>query len=185
MKNRRLANWVNVSLAIGASAAFVISAAVLGMISLDASPYAQEWLQGAGYVTSEDRTLNGSWTLASRSNGSNGLARAPNRPGHPVVGARFTGASFTDEDLIRLVGDIPDLEWLILIRTNVTDRGVESIRQLKQLYSLALDDVPIGDERLRDISTMDALRVLHITIPRSAITDAGCSPGWNDSGHST
>lgn len=172
VKNRRLANRVNVSLAVGASAAFVISAAVLGMISLNASPYAQEWLQGAGYVTSEARSLNGSWKLASTSNGCNGLARAPNRPGHPVIGARFTGASFTDEDLIRLVDDIPDLEWLILIRTNVTDGGLQSIRRLKQLYILTLDDVPISDEGLRNISTMDSLEVLFIC--NTKVSDHGC-----------
>lgn len=159
-KNQNTSKWINASVAIAVSAAFAGSALVLGVVAWDGWRDIREWPRGSGVQAPYCDSFDGpSWKLT---NTPAPLYRAVGGRGHPVIGANFSGGAFTDGDLVRLACENPDLEWLHLVRTSVTDKGLEALRGLEHVCALALVDARIGDSGFRDISTMKSLRSLHL-----------------------
>ena len=118
-----------------------------------------------------------------------------NSPGEPVMGADLADMPMTEEDLIVLVRQHPQLEWLNLTDTHVSDSQLKRLTGLRHLECLTLTRDPISDEglqpllalrKLRDLGlagtliTDDGLALLskiedleHLDVCRTAITDTG------------
>ena len=77
---------------------------------------------------------------------------------------------FNDEDL-DVLSELPQLRYLNLMGTGVTDDGVEKLQNLTTLRALKFSGTKIADAGLPAISRLHNLRVLVLT--ETAVTDAG------------
>ena len=75
-----------------------------------------------------------------------------------------------DDDLTHLV-EAPDVEYLDLRETGITDAGIKKLRHLKNLYGINLAGTGITDDGLRELQVMAQIRVLDVT--RTNVTAYG------------
>jgi hypothetical protein len=87
-----------------------------------------------------------------------------------VVQADFNSTGVTDAGLGPIEG-LPQLRWLFLGGTRVTDAGLERIRMSTRLEGVDLDYTQVTDSGLRHIKGMTSLRWLGLRGNR--VTDAG------------
>ena len=113
------------------------------------------------------------------------------------------GNGLTDAELLR-VGDLPQLDFLVISGSRTTDRGLANLGKLKKLKTLTLDAPGITDAGLAHLNGLTSLKTLGFS-PRTPITAAGLAhlkglnsleelnlverrnlgcrigaPGWND-----
>lgn len=79
----------------------------------------------------------------------------------------------TDQDLDLLVGVAPALVWLNLTRTKITDTGMATIAQCKQLRRLHLAQTGIGDAGVRHLAGLRDLTYLNLF--GTKVSDGGLS----------
>lgn len=118
------------------------------------------------------------------------------RPGAPIVGVDLSSLPVTDDDVRALLRSAPEIEWLNLNGTDVTDAivgeiaqmpclvelclantaisdvGLARLAEVERLESLVLAGVPITDEGVCHLKTLTNLRKLNLQ--QTGITDA-CS----------
>jgi len=93
------------------------------------------------------------------------------RPGQPIVSFRLFDSTISDESLIRLLAEMPELEQLNLQRILVGDCLAQELPRLSKLWFLRLDDSRITDDGMTYIGQMTSLKVLSIS--NTKISDAG------------
>ncbi|MGQ9771735.1 MAG: leucine-rich repeat domain-containing protein [Thermogutta sp.] len=76
--------------------------------------------------------------------------------GLPDFGIIDQGIPVTD-DVLGAVGKLPELHWLVLCNTKITDRGLENLEGLKHLRWLWLNDTAITDQGLFSLARLVAL----------------------------
>ena len=82
-------------------------------------------------------------------------------------------SQISDQGLERIVQEVPLLEQLRLGSPQITDVGLASIAQLKQLRFLHLIDVPLTDAGLKHLEQMTWLESFYLD--GGNVTDAGLS----------
>ncbi len=87
------------------------------------------------------------------------------------VNMGLLGQSIVDKDLLLLDGLQSALLWLDLPRTSVTDQGLASLANYRQIQKINLSSTGIGDEGLRHLSSMTQMRSLNLY--GTAVTDRG------------
>ena len=81
------------------------------------------------------------------------------------------GETNIDDDALTSLGTLSKLEDLNLLRTHVTNKGLESLVPLK-LKRLNLDDIAsVGDETIPIVATIKTLEFLHLG--KTHVTDKG------------
>jgi hypothetical protein len=93
------------------------------------------------------------------------------RPGQPIVSFRLFDSKISDESLIRLLAEMPELERLNLRRVLVGDRLAKELPRLSKLWYLSLDDSRITDDALPYIGQVTTLKKL--SIGNTMTSDAG------------
>ena len=89
------------------------------------------------------------------------------------LGYRGDAASrIKDDDLVFLI-DVPEVEYLDLRDTAITDAGLDSLANLKELQGINLSDTSITDVGLQILAKMEQLRVLDVS--RTHVTTDGVS----------
>ena len=86
----------------------------------------------------------------------------------------LSGIDATDERLLALANDYPNLESLRLAGRNIDDSTLEHLTGLAHLKTLDLTGTAITDAGLDTISLLETLRTLKLT--RTEITDDGLLP---------
>lgn len=130
------------------------------------SPYA-EWFQSAPDASEEyGVSIMGQFDDLP---GTFEIAR--NDPSQSVVGVSMTNLPAGDLDVARLADRFPELQWLHLQNTHVTDNGLESLHRLPGLRMLALSQTSIGDQGLEQLGQLHDLEEL--TLCQTRISDIG------------
>ena len=93
------------------------------------------------------------------------------RPGQPVVSFRLFDSLLSDDVLIRLLAQMPELEELNLRRVLVGDRMAKELPRLSKLRFLSLNNSRITDDGLPDVARIGSLRELSLS--NTGISDAG------------
>ena len=93
------------------------------------------------------------------------------RAGQPIISLMLHNSSISDESLIRLLAEMPELEQLNLRRVLVGDRVSQELQQLSKLTFLSLDDSRITDQGLKDVARIHSLKELSLCSTK--ISDAG------------
>ncbi len=75
-----------------------------------------------------------------------------------------------DKDL-QEVGQLKNLQWLTLYRSDITDAGIRHLAGLRKLNRLGLHDSKVGDESMKIVASFAGLEVLGIG--RTNVTDVG------------
>lgn len=75
-----------------------------------------------------------------------------------------------DKDLLE-VGQLTNLEWLTLYRSEISDAGLQHLAGLKKLKRLGLYDSRVGDEGMKIVAIFTGLEVLGIG--KTNVTDIG------------
>ncbi len=78
-----------------------------------------------------------------------------------IVTDDLNGTDVSDSDLVHLA-KIPRIRYLRLARTNVTDKGMEAVRDLSYLESLDISGTQVSDDGLMLLSEMPSLRVIDV-----------------------
>jgi Leucine-rich repeat (LRR) protein len=76
--------------------------------------------------------------------------------------ASITGSSFDDNSLTKLSQIAPNLRWLDLGGTAVTDTGLTNLAGMQNLTRLHLERTGIGDEGLAAIKSLEQLEYLNL-----------------------
>lgn len=87
-----------------------------------------------------------------------------------VVGVALRYPGLTDDDLA-ILADCPDLIWLNVHRSDVSDKGLVHLTGLKKLQRLRLDESGVTDGGLASLAGLSELHTLNLS--RTGITDAG------------
>jgi YHS domain-containing protein/uncharacterized membrane protein len=85
--------------------------------------------------------------------------------------ASVAGTNFGDPELSRLAPLAPNLRWLDLGGTRVTDAGLAAVASMPNLKRLHLERTPITDAGLKSLTRLPALEYLDLY--GTAVTDAG------------
>jgi len=93
------------------------------------------------------------------------------RPGQPVVSFRLFDSKISDDSLIQLLAQMPELEELNLRHVLVGDRVAKELPRLSNLWFLSLDDSRITDDGLADVGRIASLRELSLC--NTGVSDAG------------
>jgi hypothetical protein len=81
-------------------------------------------------------------------------------PGSPLIGADLSNLPITDADVRALAHHAPQLEFLILAETNITDEGLASVAELHSLEVLNLAATRIADSGLVHVAQLKSLEIL-------------------------
>jgi Leucine Rich repeat len=100
------------------------------------------------------------------------VKRDKTRPGRPVFAVRLASSQVADEDIAVLVKNLPEIRWLSLYSTQITDKGLERLKGLSRLTYLSLLCQSITDDGLKNLQGLTSLRELDLTFSPS-ITDEG------------
>ena len=92
-------------------------------------------------------------------------------PAHPVIGASLAHLPATDLDVARLAARCPELTWIHLQNTRITDNCFDSLRQLHALRMIILSQTSIDDQGLKQLGQIPALEELQLC--KTQITDKG------------
>ena len=92
-------------------------------------------------------------------------------PEQPIISFRLFDSTISDESLIRLLAEMPELEQLNLRRVLVGDRLAKELPRLSKLWFLSLDDSRITDDGLAYIGQLASLKKLSLS--NTKISDAG------------
>lgn len=93
------------------------------------------------------------------------------RPGQPIVGADFSNLPISDADIRRFLQDAPEIQWLNLISTNVTDACLIDLKQATALTDLNVAHTAITDAGLQHLAQSDSLEILWLL--GTQVTDKG------------
>ncbi len=99
------------------------------------------------------------------------ITRHRNRPGQPILGVDLANLPVTDSQLRRLVAEEPEIEYLVLTGTRVTDEVMPCLQKLPHLKQLTLQRTPITDSGCRELAKIATLEDLSLSY--TAITDQG------------
>ena len=77
-------------------------------------------------------------------------------PFRDITGVDFHSAEFSADDL-KLISGLPDLEFLYLDDTNITDAGLAELKNCSHLDGLSLGRTSISDEGLRHVAALPKL----------------------------
>lgn len=83
-----------------------------------------------------------------------------NSPGEPVTGADLADLPVTEQDVALLVRQNPQLEWLNLTDTHVSDSQLKHVKGLRHLECLTLTRDPISNEGLQHLLALKNLKEL-------------------------
>ena len=89
------------------------------------------------------------------------------------LGYRADAASQIEDDDLVFLKDAPEVEYLDLRDTAITDAGLDSLTNLKKLQGINLSDTTITDVGLQILAKMEQLRVLDVS--RTNVTTDGVS----------
>jgi hypothetical protein len=97
---------------------------------------------------------------------------------HRILGDDLSGsvvqvdlsATTADDDDIKLLLELPELTWLELYETAITNKALEDIGKMKRLEFLWLDKTAISDEGISHLSNLQSLKEL--VLQYVPITDA-------------
>ena len=130
------------------------------------SPYAY-WLK----LASHEPSVSGE-PVVTALNGLPGTFEViRSRPARPVVGANLSHLPATDLDIARLAERCPDLKWLHLHNTQVTDQCLDSLCRLGGLRVVSLSQTSITDQGLKELTHLHDLEDLQLS--RTEVSDAG------------
>jgi hypothetical protein len=102
-----------------------------------------------------------------------GIAVAPLADGTPFLRVHATNVAgtFGDEQMAQLLPIAPQVTWLSLSGTRVSDEGLAALAQFPHVTRLHLDRTDVTDAGLTHLSRLDRLEYLNLY--GTAITDAG------------
>ena len=84
-------------------------------------------------------------------------------PKHCIREARVVGAYDTDDSLLKEVAHFPQLQYLTLSNSPITDEGLRSIRHLTRLRQLSLQGSNVTDRGVAQLSSLQELERLHLS----------------------
>lgn len=119
------------------------------------------------------RPLDEVLPLAADLSGQLNIALSPLSPKDPWLqcNASIAGTNFGDAQLARLAPLAPNLRWLDLAGTGITDAGLAQLAAMGNLARLHLERTAITDMGLAPLSRLPELEYLNLYA--TAITDAG------------
>jgi len=111
--------------------------------------------------------------LAQQLSAELGISITPLSPTEPWLqcSARMAGTNFSDPALARLAPLAPNLRWLDLAGTGVTDTGLVCVASMRNLAKLHLERTTISDEGLARLASLTDLEYLNLY--SAPISDAG------------
>jgi Leucine-rich repeat (LRR) protein len=92
-------------------------------------------------------------------------------PDRPIIGADLSNLPITDDDVCQLIGHAPELQWLNLTDTNVTDACLAHLERASRLTILSIGRAPITDSGLKHMAQVQQLEDLSLF--GTKITDTG------------
>ncbi|MEX2120738.1 MAG: hypothetical protein WD847_14195 [Pirellulales bacterium] len=93
------------------------------------------------------------------------------RPQQPIVSLTIMDNNMSDESLLRLLEEMPELERLNLRRVLVGDRLVSELPRFSKLHFLSLDYSRVTDDALGHLAKIATLR--HLSLVGTRTTDRG------------
>ena len=99
------------------------------------------------------------------------LQIAPALPGQPIVGLRIFDIDISDESLLALLTEMPNLESLNLRHLLVGNAFTEGLEKYRELREIHLQDTRIGDDALLHIAKLPKLEELDLQETR--VSDGG------------
>lgn len=131
------------------------------------SPYAQ-WLRSVV----DDREESDESAMGRFDDLPGAFEYSRKDPARPVVGASLSHLPATDVDVARLADRFPELEWLHLENTEITDRGINDLCRLHHLRMVALSQTSIsnrGLERLGHLRDLEELKLSETQISNKGL----------------
>ncbi len=99
------------------------------------------------------------------------LYRHDDRPGQPIWCANLAFLPIKDVHLLALLKEGAEIEFLVLTRTNVTDKGMACLRRMPRLKDLGLTGTQVTDAGCRELAKIETLEDLSLS--NTGITDTG------------
>ena len=93
------------------------------------------------------------------------------QPGGPIIGIDCARKPLSDGQVRRLLRQSPNLVWLNLAYTDITDDALCELNRAPKLHKLCLQGTRIGNLRLQNLAKLKSLAVLNLN--RTKITDDG------------
>lgn len=93
------------------------------------------------------------------------------QPHQPIHGIDCARKPISDAHLRSLLGETPDLKWLILTETDITDDGLRALSRVPELWALTLADTRVGDPGLQHLVGLRNLQ--YLSLEGTKITDDG------------
>jgi hypothetical protein len=90
------------------------------------------------------------------------VERDNRKAGKPVIKVDFASCEKLKNDDLKVLKGFPQLEWLSLNNTAITDAGLAHVKDLKKLKTLGLADTRITDkglDYLKGLKNLDALNL--------------------------
>jgi Leucine Rich Repeat (LRR) protein len=169
-KHRRREHPVAVAVQTGLFVVFSIALLMTGFSifgrTAGQSPYAQ-WLKSV--VNDTEESDQSAMARFDDLPGSFEFARKD--PAHPVVGASLSHLPATDIDVARLADRFPEIEWLHLEDTEITDRSVDDLCRFDHLRMVVLSQTSISDQGLERLGHLRDLKELKLS--QTQISDKG------------
>ncbi len=91
--------------------------------------------------------------------------------GRPIIGIDCARRPVTDHQLCRLLQQAPELDYLNLAHTRITDEALSELSRVPKLRGLCLERTRVGDAALRRLAKLKNLDSLHLD--GTNITDDG------------
>ena len=83
----------------------------------------------------------------------------------------YLSHTFTTDESLKLVAQIPTVDKLNLYSTGITDAGLAQLKPLQRLREIVLNFSNIGDDGLKHLTEFPALT--YLTLSHTAVTDKG------------
>ena len=162
-----MATVIQGALTVGLGIALLSTGLSILGSTLGDSPYA-----GAFSQPSEEDPCEHGPTHAPLTEGLRGSFEiAWTDPSKTVLGANLTHLSRADTDVANLLQRCPELEWLHLHSTDVTDEAVTQLQHFAKLRQVTLSQTSIGNKSLSALVKLDNLMMLHLR--QTEVSDAG------------
>lgn len=99
------------------------------------------------------------------------LALASDRQGRPIAGADLAGLLISDAELRELLKLAPEIEFLILTGTRITDDVLVDLKRMPHLTRLTLADSAVTDAGLAQLAGMENLE--YLSLGGTSVSDEG------------
>jgi hypothetical protein len=124
----------------------------------------------AAWASAQDKNTEQEEAIAAIKQMKGSVDIDPRKPGKPVIRVHLFEGKTAGIGLAPLA-KLPEIEWIGLHASDITEADLEHLKGLTKLRRLGLTDTRLSDESLKRLAGMTQLEILYLQ--ENPITDAG------------